>query len=424
MRRALSRAVEIARRGELGAPPVPAPAGLRPVLRFRRLPPAALETARAVLDADAAFRARVAAEVGEHEVGRVAWLWLARPDGWAAELSRLLTELADEPDASPDVSEEDERQIRRQLRGAERAASRAAALAARAEADLERSRKEVLDLRAERDELAAQADELRRTAEELTQQRTTAVSELKRAERLLAQRTEERRDLRARLDARDAAAPSATGATAGSTIDAARWRAHLDRLGRAIESVTTELQLLREVVGPAPSPAGAASQLEGAGPSEARRGRRRALAIPAGFTSDSVDAAAHLLARPGAVLLVDGYNVSMAAWPESEIAEQRGRLERVLADLASRIAGLLVDVVFDGADVTGSWLAAGRPSGLTVRFTPAGVEADDVVLELVERYPLERPVVVASSDRRVRDGARRRGANVISSAQLLAVARL
>jgi rRNA-processing protein FCF1 len=56
-----------------------------------------------------------------------------------------------------------------------------------------------------------------------------------------------------------------------------------------------------------------------------------------------------------------------------------------------------------------------------VTFSPEGVTADDVLLDLVDAHPLAEPVVVASSDREVRDGARARGANTISSPQLLAV---
>ena len=46
-----------------------------------------------------------------------------------------------------------------------------------------------------------------------------------------------------------------------------------------------------------------------------------------------------------------------------------------------------------------------------------------MILEMVEHYPAHRPVVVATSDRRVRDGVRQRGANVVSAGQLLKVLR-
>jgi hypothetical protein len=54
-----------------------------------------------------------------------------------------------------------------------------------------------------------------------------------------------------------------------------------------------------------------------------------------------------------------------------------------------------------------------------VRFTPAGVEADDELLRLVLAAPRSRPVVVVSGDRRVRSGAGELGANVVGSATLV-----
>jgi rRNA-processing protein FCF1 len=56
-----------------------------------------------------------------------------------------------------------------------------------------------------------------------------------------------------------------------------------------------------------------------------------------------------------------------------------------------------------------------------VRFSDPGVEADDVVIDLIGRIPAATPVIVASSDRRVRDGVRRRGANVVHARQILAL---
>jgi rRNA-processing protein FCF1 len=53
-----------------------------------------------------------------------------------------------------------------------------------------------------------------------------------------------------------------------------------------------------------------------------------------------------------------------------------------------------------------------------VRFSPPGVEADDVIIEMAGSIPANRPVIVASSDRRVRDGARRHGANLLGARQL------
>jgi predicted RNA-binding protein with PIN domain len=135
---------------------------------------------------------------------------------------------------------------------------------------------------------------------------------------------------------------------------------------------------------------------------------------------DTAEAAEHLVRVPGALVLVDGYNAAKLLWPAAPAAELRERLVDALSELEAR-SGADVHVVFDGADVPA---APPRPGGrrpVRVTFSPPDVEADDVILALVDAVPPARAVVVASSDRRVQDGARRRGANVISSAQLAAV---
>jgi hypothetical protein len=77
-----------------------------------------------------------------------------------------------------------------------------------------------------------------------------------------------------------------------------------------------------------------------------------------------------------------------------------------------------VHVVFDGGEV-GERPSVQVPLGIRVHFSPVGVEADDVLIGVVPTVPVDRPVVVVSSDRRVRDGVRRFGANLVRSAELL-----
>ncbi|HEX6237164.1 MAG TPA: NYN domain-containing protein [Acidimicrobiales bacterium] len=148
---------------------------------------------------------------------------------------------------------------------------------------------------------------------------------------------------------------------------------------------------------------------------------RRPLTLPGGMFDDSPEAADHLLRTPGARLVVDGYNVSMAGWPDLPVAGQRDRLVRALSELAARTA-TPIDVVFDGADVGPVPVPAAVRQLVHVRFSPPGVEADDVVIDLVAQLPAGQPVVVASTDNRVRAGARRQGANVVHARQLLEVA--
>ena len=148
--------------------------------------------------------------------------------------------------------------------------------------------------------------------------------------------------------------------------------------------------------------------------------RRVPVRLPGGLFDDSVEAAEHLLRTPGAVLLVDGYNVSMTAWPGLPVGTQRRRLVTTLGELALRTS-THAEVVFDGADVDAVPVPAPARSLLRVRFSPPDVEADDVVLDLVAQLPVARPVIVASSDNRVRDGARRLGANLLHARQIAEV---
>jgi predicted RNA-binding protein with PIN domain len=118
------------------------------------------------------------------------------------------------------------------------------------------------------------------------------------------------------------------------------------------------------------------------------------------------------------VILVDGYNVSHAGWPGTPIADQRRRLVDALAELVAR-TGADVRVVFDGADIAEPPLVSTTARPVRVTFSPPDVEADDVIVAEVAQIPAHRPVVVASSDRRVRDESRARGANLLRSSQLL-----
>ena len=152
------------------------------------------------------------------------------------------------------------------------------------------------------------------------------------------------------------------------------------------------------------------------------RVRREPVALPGGMFDDTVEAAEHLLRTPGATLVVDGYNVTMEGWPELGAAAQRRRLVVALSDLAARTS-TLVELVFDGAEVEPLTVPAPTRPLVRVRFSDPGVEADDVVIDLVGRIPAATPVIVASSDNRVRAGSRRWGANLIHARQLVDVLR-
>lgn len=123
-----------------------------------------------------------------------------------------------------------------------------------------------------------------------------------------------------------------------------------------------------------------------------------------------------LLALPAVHLIVDGYNVTKTGYPELTLADQRDRLAHQLAALAAR-ASVEVTLVFDGADVVA--VPHAGPRGVRVLFSDPGVQADDVIRDLVEAEPRGRQIVVATSDRAVVSSVRRRGAYAVSSAVLL-----
>ncbi|MFD0486822.1 putative RNA-binding protein with PIN domain [Saccharopolyspora erythraea NRRL 2338] len=137
-----------------------------------------------------------------------------------------------------------------------------------------------------------------------------------------------------------------------------------------------------------------------------------------GATGQVQDVAAldRLLALPAVHLIVDGYNVTKTGYPELPLADQRDRLAHQLAALAAR-TGAEVTLVFDGADVLA--VPAAGPRGVRVLFSEPGVQADDVIRDLVAAEPQGRQLVVATSDRAVVESVRRRGAYAVPSAILL-----
>jgi predicted RNA-binding protein with PIN domain len=403
LRRALTVAVEVARAGEASTPRVPAPTGLVPFLRFARLPAPALAAARRVLDSDDAFRARVADSTSEDVVGRVGWLFLTRPEGWAVELdddARAQTEIIAAA-AEARVEQDAQRRV------------------ARLEANVARLEGELTDVRRELDVTQLALTDARRARTEATgrvrelEARLAAAREERDRRRVDAQAAaEEVARLRGALAARDKGRAVDVERVAGAVADAT---AAAERLRGALEAARTELHPPDEAVA-----------VEATPPSPARplmppAVRRKPVALPPAVLDDSIEAAAALVRVNGMVLLVDGYNVAMLGWPSRPIPEQRSRLIDALAQLVAR-TGADVEVVFDGAEDAPA-VVPGDRRGVRVSFSPPDVEADDVVISRAAEVPVHRPVTVASNDRRVQDGARAAGANVISSAQLLAVLR-
>lgn len=453
----------VARAAAAAQPPVDAPPALRRYLRFQKLPPAALEAARRVLDEDDDFRRRVrdvVATAAEAEggtdalVGEAGWLLLDRPEGWQARLDELVAEV--EREAATAAEARDERRAARQLARTRLELDRAQAAEASARADAEQARTALDVERARGDDAERRAGELAERLAAAEAARAEAVRQLKVEERRVADRAAEVRALRVELEAvaaeleqarhrsaidgaddrgpkarsaatgggdgrRDPAGPSPLAPTE-PPVDRVGLVAAVEAAARAAADLSSALVAATTALGVEPS--GAAS-IELPPPSTVAPGSaapgRRAAPLPKGMLDDGPSAALFLLRLPAAVVVVDGYNVSMTGWPDLPLATQRRRLVDALRNLQAR-TGAEPIVVFDGAELA-SGPSASLPRSVQVRFSPPGVTADDVVVAMVDQLPEDRPVVVASSDRAVRDGARARGANTIAADQLVALLR-
>ena len=424
--------MRVARSGEEDTPLVPAPVALRPFLNFARLSTSAVSAARRAVDGDDEFRARVAEDVSEGEVGRAGWLWLTRPEGWQEELDVLASGAAEAGQAKAERRAENE--ARRRLEGAEAATRRAEAVAASAQAESARATTALAEERRLRRAAADQAEDLGRRLEQVTGQRDQARNERdrareegSRARRRVAELSEALEALRNApppVPEPDAAPEPPELADAVAAEEVRRAGAALFHAAGAAAGMAESLRRAAEALGAGPpAPAAEAPTAPPAPQSRRPRPPRRApVPLPPGVLDDSVEAADHLFRVPRIIVLVDGYNASQRGWYDLPIPEQRRRLVDALTEMAMR-SGADVTVIFDGAE--SAWPAAVPKTTplVKVSFSPADVEADDVILARVADIDPSRPVLVASSDRRVQDGAAAQGANVISSDQLLAVMR-
>ncbi len=393
-----------------GAPPRDLSASLQKVARFA--PAKRAQRAGAVLaDAvqhDEVFRAMVAEHVARQPAdgsipsdpatSAARAVLLRSPD--APELLARATDVQGQVDARLRVGEL-EHELRlltaRLTRAEEQLAARAAAPPADSGAEAERLKKRLREqgtrLRELQDQLTAERERAhgrqRELAEELDRVRAEAQAWRKQAE-VAAGRA-------------DAASASVRKLRESADERRAADDRRLDLLLQVLESAASGLRREWDLIGGGPAPAEVVVA-EMAEPSMDRR------------TADPVRLATWV-GLPGTHLIVDGYNVSKTGFAELSLADQRERLVRQLTALAARTSSE-VTVVFDGAAVTTT-----RPfaRGVRVLFSAPGIQADDVIADLVRAEPAGRPVVVVSSDRRVADHAVRAGARSAPSSVFLAL---
>jgi hypothetical protein len=322
-------------------------------------------------------------------------LWVARPEGWRDELDGLWESWHDDHLSTQAAAEE--RSSQRKLEKAgdsvkrlEARVSQLEEILSATEGDLARSRVEAVGTATERD--AALAESRR-----LGNERTEAVRQLKSVEARLTARTAELRAARS--------VPSEPEVIPEPELPREALASAVRHVNARLDELVTGIAGLADLVG---DDASAAVE-----PGSDRR--RRPVRVGRGIADDSTSAAEVLVSLPGSVTFVDGYNLTMTAWPTLGASDQRRALERAATSVAAR-TGTEIHLVFDGDDGGGS-PSRSIPANVRIRFTSAEVEADDEILDLIGSVPLERPVVVVSDDRRVRHGARARGANVVGSRQ-------
>lgn len=445
LRPALEAALDVARAGRRADPPVAVPASLRQVLRMRKQTATSLEQVRRALDDDPDLRRRAAEAVDERRVGRAGWLFLARPDGWEAELADLeaAAQQRDEVVREEREADREERRARKRVATLEERLAKAQDRAERAVADADAARADLAEERRARRQAVAELEPVQGELERARQALAAAEAERDRlAEEVEATRSEAQRDLeRAEVaEAQLARAERALEAAAASSPTVARGLAEAAAQAGAVAERLVALSSSLERTAPAPPEPEATGGTGDATPGDAtpppppaRRGRgggRRARGrrgevvrppdLPPGVLDGTDEAAAHLVRTRGAAVLVDGYNVTKRTWGDAPLADQRDRLVGLLDRCAARW-GVHPVVVFDGADLLTDRRASTR--SVNVRFSPEGVTADTVILQLVEQEVTTSPVVVVSSDREVQDGARARGAAVLGVEPFLAAVR-
>lgn len=140
--------------------------------------------------------------------------------------------------------------------------------------------------------------------------------------------------------------------------------------------------------------------------------------LPPGIVPGTTEAARALLG-PGRRVLVDGYNVTRQHRADLDLEGQRSWLLQLCASTVPRLR-LRPVIVFDGQQAGGGRPALARQQ-VEVRFTPAGITADDELVLAVEAT--DEPVVVVTDDRELVARVAASGADVVGTVAFLSVVR-
>ncbi len=485
LRHALELAFAVAVAGTRLKPAIPAPSTLRRYLKFQKLPSGALGPVRRAIEDDQAFRERTARVATEQLVGPLGMLWLARPQGWIAQLSDVL---ATDTSAEETPGGRLDRSAERRREAAESALARARAEVVGLQAELRRVQNRVTDaetsaavaveeaakLHAEAERLKIAGDRRRERARIAEQDRdrsrgelATATDRIAHLERLLddalaaRQLAETRRDPAISADTTPlapiapviapviSAPPVATAAAAEVPIPPVisdAWLAAGSTLAGRLTDAAAALGLLGADLASALKTFGGTPPLAPRTSGVARADRRQppadALFPPGGVTPLSTRRAEGRGKRQP--MAIPGGLVDDSAEVAFHLIRQPGVLTIVdgynLAKLGWPDLALIDqrECCLDGIEdlvrrygirshvVFDGASIVGVGSGrrlVRVTFTPTGVSADDEIRGLVRELPADQAIVVVTNDREIVRGVRLVGANVVSSEQLLAVIR-
>jgi predicted RNA-binding protein with PIN domain len=283
---------------------------------------------------------------------------------------------------------------------------------ARLEAEREKVRKARDDARKAKDEARAAVAAEKAKAAELTEQvkeLTRRVTELERGAASAARESERSLD-RVEREARKAKSSLERAVEerdrAKEEAKAARREAMTAR--RDVTRLENEVSVLRKRT---------TAPKKSSSPKE-----RKPLPVPKGRLEDAKETLATWLATPRVNLLIDGYNVakSEGGFASLPLEEQRDQLVKAAGKLAHRVAGRTI-VVFDGSKVAAG-LARRSRSRVEVEYSRPDEIADDHIVARLEELP-KNPVILVTNDKELQRRARRLGATIATSNQLLALIR-
>ena len=341
-------------------------------------------------------------------------LWLLRPEGWRADLDRLLMLL---------------NELRLQ------------------EAVIARQKNEMERLKHSPKKDQTKQDKTRKKAEQAKSQLHKEQTEKQRLEKQLKQQAEELEAAQEQMRHYRAEAQD----VAGLRRQCNKLQKELSARQQRISKLEKEIRKLKAIPDPEetepPAPRRTGYKREDhALVDPAQLEPRQPIVLPMGINSLSETAAHHYM-RQAAVVIVDGYNFIFCGWQqETEGLTYKGKSKRQYQPNpnASKGPGLevyrnrLIDncarvfaahkryqlehfsIIFDSS-FPNLAMSAPPASGVDVLFTQRTTDADSEIVDRIRQYPNNKSLVVVTDDMELRIRCKALGATIMSVTQLLRI---